>query len=270
MSEALYQRSPPCGDAVSTTRRGKLEELRGRDLGSARRARKALVREPARRSGGSSGEVRTARRRSGGATARVEEGARLFAMALHALSGAPDDAERIDLLLLLGDAQGRAGIRPRRRRRSSRRPTPTPAARHGTIRGERSATAGASCGCEPDPTRGSSRCCTRRSPLSPRVTARSRVRLLACLAGARREPLGHEATRTSSSAEAVRLPRASVTRQRRPTRRSRVRWPSGAAAHSRCGCWLSRRSHRRRRRRSGARRRRTAQPVAEHLRDGSA
>ncbi len=111
MSEALYQEIPSLRRRRLHDEAGRaLEVLRDRDLGPrlaelARHCCASLPVGPVERA------VRYARLAGERAVQQLafEEGARLFAMALEALTGAPDDADRIDLLLALGDAQSRAG-----------------------------------------------------------------------------------------------------------------------------------------------------------------
>ncbi|HTN80417.1 MAG TPA: AAA family ATPase, partial [Acidimicrobiales bacterium] len=111
MSEALYQEIPSLRRRRLHDEAGRaLEALRGGDLGPrltelARHSCASLPVGPVDRA------VDYARLAGERAVQQLayEEGARLYEMALQALSGAPDDATRIELLLALGDAQSRAG-----------------------------------------------------------------------------------------------------------------------------------------------------------------
>ncbi len=111
MSESLYQEIPALRRRRLHDEAGRaLEVLRDRDLGPrlaelARHCCASLPVGPVHRA------VRYAKLAGERAVQQLafEEGARLFAMALQALTGAPDDVERTELLLALGDAQGRGG-----------------------------------------------------------------------------------------------------------------------------------------------------------------
>ncbi len=116
MSEALYQEIPSLRRRRLHDEAGRaLEVLRGRDLGPrlselARHCCASLPVGPVDRAVSYS---RLAGERAVQQLA-YEEGARLFDMALWALTGAtgdavPGDVERAELLLALGDAQGRVG-----------------------------------------------------------------------------------------------------------------------------------------------------------------
>ena len=111
MSEALHHEIPSLRRRRLHDEAGRaLEVLRGGDLGPrlaelARHCYASLPVGPVDRA------VTYARLAAERAVQQLayEEGARLYDMALRALAGAPDGMERMELLLALGDAQSRAG-----------------------------------------------------------------------------------------------------------------------------------------------------------------